>query len=73
MPFPKIYRVHGTCGPCTNAGPEMRDTTIVILVAPALEETTYRNRANKGRSRLVAAPLRIHAKKHFLCVFYVII
>ena len=21
VPFPKIYRVHGPCGPCTNAGP----------------------------------------------------
>ena len=33
----------------------------------------YRTRANKGRSRLVAAPLRNHAKMQFLCVFYVTI
>ena len=32
----------------------------------------YRTRANKGRSILEAAPLRIQAKTHFLCVFYVI-
>ena len=34
---------------------------------------TYRTRAIKGRSRIVAAPLRVHAKSHFLCVFYAII
>ena len=33
----------------------------------------YRNRAINSRSRLVAAPLRNHAKRHFLCVFYVLI
>ena len=33
----------------------------------------YRTRANKGRSRLVAAPLRVHAKTQFLFVFYVTI
>ena len=32
----------------------------------------YRTRANKGRSILEAAPLRIQAKTYFLCVFYVI-
>ena len=33
----------------------------------------YRNRANNGRSRLMAAPLTDHAKTHFLCAFYVVI
>ena len=37
------------------------------------EKYTYRTRANKGRSRLVAAPLSNYAKTHFLCVFYVTI
>ena len=35
--------------------------------------SVYCTRANKGRSRLVAAPLRSHSKTHFLCVFYVTI
>ena len=34
---------------------------------------TYRNRAIISRSQLVAAPLRNHAKKPFLCVIYVLI
>ena len=38
-----------------------------------IEWSKYRTRAINHRSRLVAAPLRNHAKKHFLCVFYVII
>ena len=33
----------------------------------------YRTRAIRGRSRLVAAPLRNHAKRQFLWLFYVII
>ena len=33
----------------------------------------YRTHAVKWRSRLGAAPLRIHAKSDFLCHFYVII
>ena len=33
----------------------------------------YRTRAISGRSQLVAAPLRIHAKRQFLWLFYVII
>ena len=33
----------------------------------------YRTRANKWRSRSVAAPLRIHAKSNFLPHFYVTI
>ena len=35
--------------------------------------TRYRICANKGRSRLVAALPRNHAKMQFLCVFYVTI
>ena len=35
--------------------------------------SNYRTRAIISRSRLVAAPLRNHAKKHFLCVFYALI
>ena len=31
----------------------------------------YRTRAISGRSQLVAAPLRNHAKRQFLRVFYV--
>ena len=38
-----------------------------------IEEFDYRTRANKGRSRLVAASLTFQAKKRFLCLFYVII
>ena len=37
-----------------------------------LSQTIYRTRANKGRSILEAAPLRLQTKMHFLCVFYVI-
>ena len=33
----------------------------------------YRTRANKGRSRLVAAPLTFQAKNDFLGHFYVLI
>ena len=33
----------------------------------------YRTRANKGRSLLVAAPLKFQAKSHFICLFYVVI
>ena len=33
----------------------------------------YRTRATISRSRLVAAPLRFQAKKHFLFAFYVVI
>ena len=36
-------------------------------------EYIYRTRAISGRSQLVAAPLRNHAKRQFLWVFYVII
>ena len=34
---------------------------------------TYRTRAIKGRSQLVAARLRFQGKNDFLCYFYVII
>ena len=37
------------------------------------KSSTYRTRANKWRSRSVAAPLRIHAKSNFLLHFYVTI
>ena len=33
----------------------------------------YRSRATNGRSQLVATPLSLQAKTHFLCVFYVVI
>ena len=35
--------------------------------------STYRTRANNGRSQLVAAPLSSQAKMHFLLAFYVTI
>ena len=37
------------------------------------EDMTYRTRAINRRSRLIAAPLRLQAKKHFLFDFYVTI
>ena len=33
VPFPKIYRVHGTYGPCTNAGP-VKKLTIESISHP---------------------------------------
>ena len=36
-------------------------------------KSMYRSRATNGRSQLVAAPLSLQAKTHFLCVFYVVI
>ena len=36
-------------------------------------EVDYRSRATNGRSQLVAAPLSLQAKTHFLCAFYEVI
>ena len=42
---------------------------IVKTVKSIMNRLNYRTRAISGRSRLVAAPLRNHAKSQFLCVF----
>ena len=49
------------------------DTTAGIGASFWTTERQYRTRANKWRSRSVAAPLTNHAKSHILCNFYVVI
>ena len=47
--------------------PRMTDDT-----EAGLSVSFYRTRTNKGRSRLVATPLRNHPLRQLLCAFYVI-
>ena len=59
----KLFQIGLFCTCCIKANLSLENTP---------DNIKYSTRANKGRSILEAAPLRIQAKTHFLCVFYVI-
>ena len=60
--IPNIYVI-----PSSDVIPSMTKSHSEHLICQVPYKTIYRTRAIISRSRLVAAPLRNHAKKHFLC------